>query len=262
MMQSITGLSAIIQDGKNLSDKGRRGKTLEKPAREGLDLDQEILNTSQSLEQDMQYKVQQAELVARCILGDEQAFAQIVECYGDVLFRTAFLLVQDEESAKDVVQDALLLAWKNMQQLREPGYLRAWLIRIVVNQATTLKRQWARKSALLRRQLLQRQIDNVIQVADIQRGYIEDALDTWQAIEHLPLNQRTVLVLFYYHRMTMPEIAAMLQVSENTLRKRLQAALEKVRKALNIDLSTTRGKDSMLGKFPASIGYSGGQRDE
>jgi len=227
-----------------------------------LDLDHEALNTGQPLEQDIQYRVQQGELVARCLHGDEQAFALIVEQYGDVLFRTAFLLVQDEEAAKDVVQDALLLAWKNMQQLREPGYLRAWLIRIVVNQSTTLKRQWARKSALLRRQLLQRQIDNVIQVADIQRGYIEDALDTWQAIEQLPLNQRTVLVLFYYNRLTMPEIATMLDVSENTLRKRLQAAVEKVRKALHIDLATTKGRDSILDTLPTRVGFSGGQRDE
>jgi len=225
-------------------------------------LDHEVLNTGQSLEHDMKDNVQQTELVARCLHGDEQAFAQIVEQYGDVLFRTAYLLVQDEESAKDVVQDALLLAWKNMQQLHEPGYLRAWLIRIVVNQSMTLKRQWARKSDILRRQLLQRQINNVIQAADIQRGYIEDALDTWQAIEHLPLNQRTVLVLFYYNRMTMPEIATMLDVSENTLRKRLQAAVEKVRRALHIELATTKGRDSILDKLPARVGFSGGQRDD
>lgn len=105
---------------ENLSDKGRRGKTLEKPAREGLDLDQEILNTSQSLEQDIQYRVQQAELVARCLHGDEQAFAHIVEQYGDVLFRTAYLLVHDEEAAKDVVQDALLLAWKICNSCANP----------------------------------------------------------------------------------------------------------------------------------------------
>ncbi|MBA2284495.1 MAG: RNA polymerase sigma factor [Ktedonobacteraceae bacterium] len=225
-------------------------------------MDQERLNPNQLLEQNSNDGTQQAELVARCLQGNEQAFALLVEQYGNLLLRTAYLLVQDEESAKDVVQDALLLAWKNMHQLREPTFLRAWLIRIVVNQATTLKRQWARKSTGLRQQFLQHQIEQTIQIADVERGQQESALDTWQAIEQLPLNQRVVLVLFYYHRFTMPEIATMLHVSENTLRKRLQIALEKVRKTLNIDLAKTKGKGTMLDNLSTRVGFSGGQRDE
>lgn len=182
----------------------------------------------------------QAELVARCLVGDERAFAMIADHYGNVLLRTAYLLVQDEEAAKDVVQDSLLLAWKNMAKLREPAFLRAWLLKIVVNQSVSLKRQWARKAALLREQFTQTLIDDSIQSADFARGRLEDRLDVEQAIAQLPLNQRVVLVLFYYHRMTMPEIAAMLGVAENTLRKRLQAALEKTRRALRIELAGTQ----------------------
>ncbi len=179
----------------------------------------------------------QAELVARCLRGDERAFAMIADQYGNLLLRTAYLLVQDEEAAKDIVQDSLILAWKNMAKLREPAFLRAWLLKIVVNQSVSLKRQWARKAALLRERFIQTAIDDSIQSADFARGRLEDRLDVEQAIAHLPLDQRVVLVLFYYHRMTMPEIATMLGVAENTLRKRLQAALEKTRRALRIELA-------------------------
>ncbi len=186
----------------------------------------------------------QADLVVRCLRGDESAFAMIADQYGNLLLRTAYLLVQDEEAAKDIVQDSLLLAWKNMVKLREPTFLRAWLLKIVVNQSISLKRQWARKAALLREQFTQTSIDDSIQSADFARGRLEDRLDVEQAIAQLPLNQRVVLVLFYYHRMTMPEIATMLGVAENTLRKRLQAALEKTRRALQIELAGTQ--DSTL----------------
>lgn len=260
MVQSIPNRAAFLSGSLSARESDR--KALEEPAREGLDLDQESVDTGQPLEQDVTDETRQAELVARCLRGDEQAFALIVDSYGNLLLRTAYLLVQDEESAKDVVQDALLLAWKNMRQLREPAYLRAWLIKIVVNQATTLKRQWARKSTLLRQQLSQHHIEQTMSIADVQRGHIENALDTWQAIEQLPLKQRVVLVLFYYHNFTMPEIATMFGVSENTLRKRLQAALEKVRKALHIELATTKGKGAMLDNLPARAGFRGGQRDE
>ena len=182
----------------------------------------------------------QAELVARCLNGDERAFAHIADHYGNLLLRTAYLLVQNEEAAKDVVQNSLFLAWKNMAKLREPTFLRAWLLKIVVNQSISLKRQWARKAALLREQFTQTSIDDSIQSADFARGSVEDRLDVEQAIAQLPLNQRVVLVLFYYHRMTMPEISTMLGVAENTLRKRLQAALEKTRHALLVELAGTQ----------------------
>lgn len=176
-------------------------------------------------------------LVQRCRAGDERAFALIADQYGGLLLRTAYLLLRDEEAAKDVVQEALILAWKNMDQLREPTFLRAWLIKIVVNQTTGVKRQLARKAALLREQFTQQYVNTTIHTADLQRGYLEDTIDLERAIEQLPLNQRVVIVLFYYHRMTMPEVAIMLGVAENTLRKRLQSALDKIRRVLQEDVA-------------------------
>lgn len=213
---------------------------LQEPMDEELVVHEVIPEPDQHNEQDAADGAWQAALVARCLAGDEYAFTVITNRYGGLLLRTAYLLVRDEESAKDIVQDALLLSWKHMAKLREPAFLRAWLLKIVVNQSMSLKRQWARKASLLHAQMLQSYVNTTIEAADFQHGSIEDTLDVLQAIERLPVNQRVVLVLFYYQRMTMPEIADMLGVAENTLRKRLQAALEKVRRALNIDLSTTK----------------------
>ena len=181
----------------------------------------------------------QEALIARSIAGDEQAFAEIAAHYGNLLLRTAYLLVRDEEAAKDIVQDSLLLAWKHMATLREPAFLRAWLLKIVINQSTSLKRQWIRKTALLQEQFAQQALEFAVQQSDFQRGRVEDYLDIERAIEQLPLKQRTVLVLFYYHRMTIPEIATMLNTSENTLRKRLQAALDKLRRVLQVEPDTS-----------------------
>ncbi|GCE25231.1 hypothetical protein KDA_07150 [Dictyobacter alpinus] len=177
----------------------------------------------------------QADVVTRFLAGDEGAFTQIVDRYGALLVRTAYLLIHDEETARDIVQDAFILAWKNMHKLRERMYLRAWLLKIVVNQTTSFKRQLARRTALFKEQLVQYTTDQSIEVTDVQKGSIEDSLDMSQAISKLPLNQRTVLVLFYYHKMTMSEIAETLGVAENTLRKRLQAAHEKLRRVLSAD---------------------------
>jgi RNA polymerase sigma factor (sigma-70 family) len=174
----------------------------------------------------------QAELVARCQSGEERAFESLAEAYGSMLLRTAYLLVQDEEAAKDLVQESFIQAWKKIGQLREPTALRAWLLKILINHASSLKRQLARKSALLRAQLLQSSVDAAILSTDFERGRHEEEIDLAQALERLPLKHRTVLILFYYQRMSMPEISSLLGVGENTLRKRLQAALGKMRRML------------------------------
>ena len=199
-------------------------------------------NTNEHLEpgennrEDSRDRTWQANLVRRCLMGDEQAFAVVADHYGGLLLRTAYLLVRDEEAAKDIVQESLLLAWKNMGKLREPAFLRAWLIKIVVNQSVSWQRQLARRAALLRDQFIEQYVNTTIRISEIQVGRLEEGIDLEQAIGQLPVKQRVVLVLFYYHRMTMPEIAAALGVAENTLRKRLQAALDKIRRALQVEL--------------------------
>jgi RNA polymerase sigma-70 factor (ECF subfamily) len=193
------------------------------------------LKSGEDNRQDARDGAWQAELVRWCLTGDEQAFAVIADHYGGLLLRTAYLLIRDEEAAKDIVQESFILAWKNMGKLREPAFLRAWLIKIVVNQSISSQRQLARRAALLREQFIEQYVHTTIRASEIQGGRLEEGIDLEQAIAQLPLKQRVVLVLFYYHRMTMPEIATLLGVAENTLRKRLQAALDKIRRVLQVD---------------------------
>jgi RNA polymerase sigma factor (sigma-70 family) len=56
--------------------------------------------------------------------------------------------------------------------------------------------------------------------------------DLAQAIKNLPIKQRTVIVLHYYNGMTLPEMTRTLKTSENTLKKRIQAALANLRRTL------------------------------
>ena len=177
----------------------------------------------------------QEEAIAGSLAGNEQAFARIVDAYGALLLRTAFLLLRDEEMAKDVVQDAFFLAWKHLATLHDPALLRPWLLRIVVNQTMSLKRRLARQAMLLRERLSRPESLVFLKETAFAAARVEDWLDILEALAELPLNQRVVLVLFYYHRLTMPEIAVLLDVAENTLRKRLQAALKNIRRRLRVE---------------------------
>src|SRR5450755_1742465 len=142
------------------------------------------------------------------------------------------MIVGDRDIAEDVVQDALIQAWHHLADLREAGALRSWLMRIVVNQCISFKRKLARSAAFLRQSLLEQETDMLAQVADDHKGRMERDWDIAHAINNLPMKQRVVIVMHYYYGMTLPEMAGTLQTSENTLKKRIQAALTNLRRVL------------------------------
>lgn len=173
---------------------------------------------------------EQQAMVTRVLKGDQQAFSEIVDQFSTLMLRTAMMIVEDRDIAEDVVQDALIQAWQHLPDLREAGALRPWLMRIVVNQCISFKRRLARTTAFMRQALSEQEIDLSAQIADHHKGRLERDWDLAHAIENLPLKQRVVIVLHYYNGMTLPEMSRTLKTSENTLKKRIQAALTNLRR--------------------------------
>ena len=174
-------------------------------------------------------------VVAQALQGSHEAFARIVDEYSTLMLRTAIVIVGDRDIAEDIVQDSFIQAWNHLADLRRAGALRSWLMRIVVNQCISFKRRLARSLAFTRQALSDQETDLVAQAADDHKGRMERGWDLAHAIESLPIKQRVVIVLHYYNNMTLPEISQSLNTSENTLKKRIQAALNNLRRQLRFD---------------------------
>jgi RNA polymerase sigma-70 factor, ECF subfamily len=185
-------------------------------------------------------------LVARALSGDAEAFGDIVDQYSPLMLRTATMIVGDRDIAEDVVQDSLIQAWQHLPDLRDASALRPWLIRIVVNQCISFKRRLTRTAAFMRNMLSEQETHLIAQAADEYKGRLERDWDLAHAIEHLPAKQRDVIVLHYYHSMTLPEMASALSTSENTLKKRIQAALTNLRRLLRV---SDRDEDMATGQL-------------
>ncbi len=175
---------------------------------------------------------EQRQIIMRATQGDESAFGDIVDQYSSLMLRTAAMIVGDRDVAEDVVQDAFIQAWHHLSDLREANALRPWLMRIVVNQCISFKRRVARSTTFIRQALSDQETDMLARAADDHKGRMERDWDLAHAIENLPTKQRVVIVLHYYNGMTLPEMALALQTSENTLKKRIQAALSNLRRVL------------------------------
>jgi RNA polymerase sigma-70 factor (ECF subfamily) len=171
-------------------------------------------------------------LVARALQGDKDAFDDIFERYSGPMLRTAYGIVKDRDIAEDAVQNAFIQAWQHLPSLRETGVLRSWLMRIVVNQCISFKRRLSRSSMFLHQAYAEQATQLASLIADDTKGRQERNWDLAQAIEDLPVKQQVVIALHYYQGMTLPEMSQRLQISENTLKKRIQAALGNLRGVL------------------------------
>ena len=74
----------------------------------------------------------QRALVERAQGGDLDAFTELVKAYAPRLHGVAYLILHDIDRAQDAVQDALLMAWRDLRALREPDACDAWLRRLTV----------------------------------------------------------------------------------------------------------------------------------
>lgn len=76
-----------------------------------------------------------AALVQRCRAGDQNAFGELYDAWGQRVFSVAHRIVHDDEAAADIVQDAFLSAWRKLDTLSDPAAFGGWILRIARNAA-------------------------------------------------------------------------------------------------------------------------------
>ena len=89
-------------------------------------------------------------LVERAREGDDVAFTELVDLDGDLCYAIAFRILRDAERAQDAVQQAFLLAWRELPRLRDPERFGPWLHRLLVNACYEELRRHRRWSTRIR----------------------------------------------------------------------------------------------------------------
>src|SRR6476659_5859063 len=89
-------------------------------------------------------------LVERAREGDDVAFTELVDLDGDLCYAIAFRILRDADRAQDAVQQAFLLAWRELPRLRDPERFGPWLHRLLVNACYEEFRRYRRWSSNVR----------------------------------------------------------------------------------------------------------------
>lgn len=156
----------------------------------------------------------------------------LVRQYETGVFRLALSIVGDPAEAVEITQETFIAALRALPSYKEQQSFKAWLYKIALNQS----RSHLRKRKVLER--LRNTLTSIFQVETQQQPLPEDAAiqnereaTIWQTLNQLDERHRTVVVLRYFHELSIAEIAEILSTNEGTIHSRLYSARERLRKA-------------------------------
>ena len=160
-----------------------------------------------------------------------EAFAELVLCFQDMAFACAYAVLGDAYLAEDVAQDAFVVAWQKLDQLREPKAFPGWFKRIILSQCNRLTRG---------KRLQIESLDTTANSPTNEPGphrlaEEHELLDkVIAAINALPDNERLVTTLFYVDGYTQADIGEFLDVPVSTVNKRLYTARQRLKGSVEV----------------------------
>ncbi|GAB4145685.1 MAG: sigma-70 family RNA polymerase sigma factor [Candidatus Promineifilaceae bacterium] len=174
-----------------------------------------------------------ANLISRCLAGEESAYAALYNLYAGEIYRLCYSLLQHREDAEEVLQDAFEYAFRRLEtyQPRKSAF-KTWLYRIAISRCRNKRRRkWLPTFSL--QQLAGDDIsDHTVPDPGEQAALTEQQRQVWQALAQLSPKLRETAVLRYYEGLAYAEIGEILDISPKTVESRMRLAHQALRETL------------------------------
>lgn len=152
----------------------------------------------------------------------ESEIKELVEKYTSLIFRVSYCILGNRDDAEDAVQDAFLKYLTKAPEFESEEHRKAWLIRVTTNISKNMMMFRIRKETV-----------NLEEVKDI--GICENDYETFEMIMSLPAKYKVVMTLYYIEGYKSKEIAEIIGIKEEAVRKRLQKGREILRKLFEME---------------------------
>ncbi|MBI5627689.1 MAG: sigma-70 family RNA polymerase sigma factor [Candidatus Rokubacteria bacterium] len=177
------------------------------------------------------------ELIARCQAGDLQAFEPLVEKYRQRVWRLALHILRDREEALDVAQETFVRAFQSIREFRGQSAFYTWVFRIAVNLATDRHRKTAARARAFGAEAVpeeewERVMPDPAARPDLEATRAEERAKITRALDALPRNHRTIIMLSDIEGLSYREIAEVLRCPIGTVMSRLHNARKRLRALL------------------------------
>lgn len=150
-----------------------------------------------------------------------QELALLIENNQERYYKVAFSYVKNREDALDIVHNAIVKALQSFHTLRNPEYAQTWFYRILTNESISFLRK--SKNVISLEDLQTPQLPPAGDLADIHK---DEYIDLYAAIDKLPPDMKTILILRFFEDMKYDEIAEITSTNLNTVKSRLHRALK------------------------------------
>ena len=173
-------------------------------------------------------------LLRRAQRGDPEAFSQLMEPLEQLIWRVCWHYTGDREASSDCGQDAMIRIWRALGSYRGECAFRSWVYRIAANCCM----DWLRKKKKDRSVSIEPMKEQGFDPADTSPGTEDQVIAKdehrrlREAIALLPEDQREALVLTQLERVPYEDAARMLDVSEGTVKSRVNRAKAKLKEIL------------------------------
>ena len=171
------------------------------------------------------------ELLALLEQGSEAAFAEVYERFRPQVRRFAMRVAKSNEAADEIVQNVLLKLWNQRDRVSAIKNIHGWLNRVTTNEALDFLKKVAREKALAGQVWMHMQSEPAYAENDyVLKDYLKLIADV---VQLLPAQQQKIYRLSREQYLTYEQIAEELDISPNTVRNHMAAALDNIRKHMS-----------------------------
>ncbi|SDG33701.1 RNA polymerase, sigma subunit, SigV [Fontibacillus panacisegetis] len=160
-------------------------------------------------------------LVLKAQKENDRAFLKLFKQFEQDIYRMAYVYVRNTEDALDVVQEVAYQSFKKIDTLQRPEYFKTWLMKITMNSAINLVKK--NKKVVQ----LKPEFEEFVGSDD---GDILLTLSLQELMDTLQDDEKSVILLRFYHDHTLKEISEILEIPLGTAKSILYRALNKLRK--------------------------------
>lgn len=166
--------------------------------------------------------------IEKAINGDKEAFSKIIKQYENKLYIITKSRISNDEDIKDVIQETIMYAYKNIKKLKQVEKFNSWITTILINNCNKLYL----KNKLKPVSYEDNQLDNINLNQDNCYDSLHNDLDFFMLIDFLNIDDKTLISMYYLQGYTTKEISEILKVNESTIRSRISSVRNKIKNRL------------------------------
>ncbi len=154
----------------------------------------------------------------------QETLIQYVKENQNKLYKLAYSYSNNQDSALDILQEAITKALENINKLKNPEYVTTWFYRILINESLL----YIRKN----KKTIQYTLIDEEKAFENYEDILIENLDIYHLIQNLKPKIKTVIMLRYFENFKIEEIAQILNVNTNTVKSRLYKGLRELKKSM------------------------------